>query len=505
MKADGRIISVRSQVVEVAFEDVPQIHDILFLVEDENVKLEVYASSQEDKTFYCLLLKGGVKLRRGAEVINSHETLTVPVGNEVLGQAFDIFGNSQTENSVIKTKEKRSVFSAAPITVDTIAGAQEILETGIKVIDFFAPLLKGGKMGLFGGAGVGKTVLLTELINNIIIMKKGAAESISVFSAVGERSREAQELIEALKKAEVLDKTSLLIGQMGENPAVRFRTAYASTRLAEYFRDEQKKDVLFFMDNMYRFTQAGYELSTVMNTIPSEDGYQPTLSSEIGEVHERLNSTNQNYITCIEAIYVPSDDLTDYGVRSLFPYLDNVVVFSRDVYQEGRLPAIDLLNSTSSALHPEIVGEKHYELYLQAKNILERSITIDRIVSLVGINELSHEDQTIYIRAQLLKNYMTQNFFVVEKQTGKPGVQVPLEHILLDVEAILRGAYDDRNPEELLFLGSLQDMPPAAQPVNAAPQPEADSAKQEMPSPDTTKTPATGQPASASPAPASAT
>lgn len=452
----GIVTSVNNQVAEVYFaETIPKLHDLLELEEHPEVKLEVFSSSQEKQSFFCLVLAETKELARGSKVINTGEGLSVPVGAEVLGKAFNIFGQVHNDGEETSFSQKRLIFSHQVPKLSQVITANEVLETGIKVIDFFAPILKGGKVGLFGGAGVGKTVLLTELINNIIILRKSEKQSVSVFSAVGERSREAHELITTLEAANVLQKTSLVVGQMGENSTIRFRTAFASARLAEYFRDEEKVDVLFFMDNMYRFAQAGYELSTLMQTIPSEDGYQPTLNSEVGTLHERLSSTKEAAITTIEAVYVPADDISDYGVRSLFPYLDSSVVFSRDVYQEGRLPAIDLLASTSSALHPQRVGEKHYELYLQAKSLLERSITIDRIVSLVGVNELSHEDQTIYVRSQLIKNYMTQNFFVVEKQTGAKGVHIPLTKTLEDMELILRGAYDKTNPEELLFIAEL--------------------------------------------------
>ena len=455
MVISGLIISIRNQIAKVQITgEPPRIHDILLVKKKSGIILEVHSSAESENEFYCLVLGDNTLLSRGDEVSNTGESLTIPVGEKILGRAIDVFGQPQ-DGKELSVQKKRAIFHNHQLNLADIKFDQEILETGIKVIDFFAPLVKGGKMGLFGGAGVGKTILLTELINNVIVRRK-EEKNVSIFSAVGERSREAEELIRTLREANVLDRTTLIIGQMGENPAVRFRTAFASARIAEYFRDEEKQNVLFFMDNMYRFSQAGYELSTVMNTIPSEDGYQPTLPTEIGELHERLVSTNDAHVTAIEAIYVPSDDMTDYGVRSLFPYLDSSVVLSREIYQEGRLPAINLLSSSSSALNPTNVGEKHYELYLQAKSILERSITIDRIVSLVGINELSGEDQTIYIRSQLLKNYMTQSFFVVEKQTGRKGEFVTLIQNLRDVEAILRGAYDKVEPDELLFCGSLE-------------------------------------------------
>jgi F-type H+-transporting ATPase subunit beta len=275
---------------------------------------------------------------------------------------------------------------------------------------------------------------------------------------VGERSREAQELLENLKDAGVLDQTVLMIGQMGEKPSVRFRTAFAGVAISEFFRDKLGKDVLFFLDNAYRFSQAGYELSTLMNAIPSEDGYQPTLPSEIGELQERLTSTEQGSITSIEAVYVPSDDVTDLTVRSVFPFLDVIVVLSRDVYQEGRYPAIDLLASTSSTMSVEIVGQEHYDAFVESKKLLEQAVSVERLVSLVGLTELSRENQVTYIRATLLKNYMTQRFFVTEAQSGRPGVFVPIKQTVADVKRILSGEFDGFDAERFLQLGSLDEL-----------------------------------------------
>lgn len=486
MQDHGVITAVVNQIAEVTFTgEMPQIYDILTIPDEPETLLQVYSSATEN-SFYCFILQHKQPLHKNQQVINTHETLKMPVGPEVLGRVMDVFGQP-LDDKPLKAKATRSIFQSETPNLSSVHAAQEVLETGIKVIDFFAPLLKGGKMGLFGGAGLGKTILLTELINNIVIRRQKEAQAVSIFSAVGERSREAQELVESLAEAKVLEKTALVIGQMGENPAIRYNTAFAATRLAEYFRDEAKSDVLFFMDNVYRFSQAGYELSTVMRIIPSEGGYQPTLNSEIGNLHQRLGSTEQQTITTIEAVYVPSDDLSDYAVRSIFPYLDSVVVFSREVYQEGLLPAIDLLSSSSSALQESVIGEKHYDLYLQSKHILEQAISISRIVSLVGINELSHEDQIIYKRSLLLKYYMTQSFFVAESQTGRPGDYVPLTETIADVDSILKGEFDEVEPEELSFLGNLnsiresqakkrQDHQPAPLPLPGSAQTQASAA-----------------------------
>lgn len=453
----GFISGIASEVATVTFTgDMPQLHDILSIVDDEQTKLETIASASDD-SWYCFVLVAGPGLKKGAAVFNTHQQLTAPVGNNVLGRAFDVFG-LPIDGKPLPATPTRSLYKQPTTNIDTIVKSTTILETGIKAIDFFAPLVRGGKMGLFGGAGLGKTILLSELINNVVIAKKADKQGVAVMSAVGERSREAHELQINLKEANVLDQTVMVVGQMGERPAIRFRTALAGVTLAEYFRDEEQRDVLFFMDNVYRFNQAGMELSTLMQTIPSEDGYQPTLSSEVGWLEERLVSTKEASITAIEAIYLPSDDLNDYGVRTVFPYLDSIVVLNRDIYQQGRLPAVDLVASTSSALNAELIGPEHYELNLESKRLLEKAITIERMVSLVGANELSLEDQKIYIRTELLKNYMTQQFTVVANQTGQPGVFVPLSQTIADVKMILDGSCDHIPPEKVLFVERLEQV-----------------------------------------------
>jgi len=321
-------------------------------------------------------------------------------------------------------------------------------------IDFFAPILQGGKVGLFGGAGVGKTILLTEIIHNIVVLSK--SESTCVFTGVGERIREGQELYESLRDSQVLPQVASIYGQMGENSAIRFRTAFAGVTMAEYFRDISKKNVLFFIDNIFRFAQAGYELSTLTNSIPSEGGYQSTLISEMADFHERLVSTESGKLTTIETIFVPSDDMTDQAVQSIFPYLDSMVVLSRQVYQEGRFPSIDLLSSTSSGLTVEIVGEDHERAVREAQSILKKSVALERIVSLVGESELSADDQIIYKRAKIIKNYMTQNFFVAQSQTGKKGDYIPVGQTVKDMIEIIDGKYDDRKPEEFLYIGGIK-------------------------------------------------
>ncbi len=451
----GKVIAIKQSVVEVEFEHrPPDIHEILELATDPQVVLEVYASASAT-SFYCIALRTSTKLIRGAQVKKTGRVMTIPVGKAVLGRVIDVFGQPQ-DGKPLKSEHQAPLFSPMLGFSDSVMVPHEVIETGIKAIDFFTPILRGGKVGLFGGAGLGKTVLLTEFINNIVIRHKDDKhQAYSVFAAVGERTREAEELVSNLAESGVIESTSIVMGQMGENPSVRFRTAMAGATIAQYFRDELKSDVLFFMDNMYRFSQAGYELSTLMNEIPSEDGYQPTLPSEIAALQESLVSTDKGTITSIETVYLPSDDLTDLAVRSQFPYLDTLIVLSRDVYQQGRLPAIDLLASTSSALSPDLVSKEHYETFIEAKKLLEQSVSIDRLVSLVGIAELSPENQTVYRRASLLKNYMTQSFLVVEAQTGRKGAFVPLKQTVTDVAAILAGKLDQTDPETLLMGGAL--------------------------------------------------
>ncbi len=451
----GTIIAIKGQIVEVEFRDVkPAINEILTLEKDPTAILEVY-SSASDESFYCFLLRHSKPLQRGMKVLNTNKPLVVPVGRSLLGRVINVFGEPLDGGAALKDL-KYAPISATNVPYDHIVVPTVVLETGIKVIDFFSPILKGSRVGLFGGAGVGKTILLTEIIHNVVILQK--EENLSVFAGVGERAREGHELHQTLKASNVLQKVALVFGQMGENAAVRFRTAMAAITVAEHFRDVEKSNILFFIDNMFRFAQAGYELGTLMNQIPSQDGYQPTLASELAAVQERLVSTTSGTMTSIEAIYVPSDDLTDYAVQSIFPFLSSTVVLSRSIYQEGRFPAVDILNSTSSALNRETVGESHYALYLTSQSLLKRAVELERIVSLIGESELSTSDQAVYRRAKILRNYFTQNFFTTELQTGKKGSYVALADVVEDVGQILSGRYDDTPAQSFLNIGSLKDL-----------------------------------------------
>lgn len=453
-KQIGKIVAVKGQIVEVEFrEKKPAIHDLIFLETDQTNKMQVMASAGP-QSFYCLAFSDTGKFFRGAKVVNTGKTITIPVGTPVLGRAIDIFGDPIDGAGVIKKVDERSIYQQRPPYKD-LSTKIEIMETGIKVVDLFSPIVKGGKIGLFGGAGVGKTLLLTEIIHNVVVLHK--EESVAVFAGVGERIREGQELYETLKEQGVFPSVSLIYGPMGENPAIRFLTGFTAVTIAEYFRDVMKKNVLFFIDNIFRFAQAGNELSTVMNMIPSEDGYQATLTSEMATFHERLVSTKSN-ISTIEAIYLPNDDILDQGVQAIFPYLDSTLVLSRNVYQEGRLPAVDSLLSSSSALNPDIVGEKHYQVALEAESFLKQALELERIVSLVGEGELSKDDKQIYQRAKRIKSFMTQSFFVVEAQTGRKGSYVPCETTVQDVSDILEGKYDMVSEDKFMFIGSAKDI-----------------------------------------------
>jgi F-type H+/Na+-transporting ATPase subunit beta len=451
----GKIVGIQGQIIEVEFKNIqPSVHDILVLEEDQNIKMQV-ASPSGPQSFFCLSLSPTNKLYRGLTVVNTKKPIMIPTGPGLLGRALNIFGEPIDGQGPIKKQAEIPIYSEG-LDYGDIVKCNEVLETGIKAIDFFSPMTRGGKIGLFGGAGVGKTVLLTEIIHNVVILHRD--KNVSVFAGVGERTREGHELYETLAERKVLQSVSLVLGTMGENPAIRFLTGYTAVALAEYFRDGLKKDVLFFIDNIFRFAQAGNELSVLMNTIPSEDGYQATLTSEMAGLHERLISNKDNSITSIEAIYVPNDDILDQGVQAIFPYLDSSAVLSRNIYQEGLLPAIDLLSSSSANLNPETVGQLHYNTSLKASNLLKQATSLNRIVSLVEESELSPSDKLVYERAKKLRNYMTQNFFVTENQTGKRGSYVSRETTVADVNDLLSGKYDSITDDKFSYIGSIKEI-----------------------------------------------
>jgi F-type H+/Na+-transporting ATPase subunit beta len=452
--AEGKILSVKGQVVEVEFMKFkPAQGEILVLKNNTNIRFVVYSSSGRN-IFYTLATTPVREVRRGDIVINTQKPLQFPVSEKMIGRAVDVFGAPEDSKQPVQSQEMWPVLKTHE-SIRDIEAAQEVHETGIKVIDLFAPLIRGGKMGLFGGAGVGKTLLLTEILHNIVGKEEN---TVSVFAGVGERSREGLELYQALADTGTLDRSTLIFGQMGENPVVRFYSAYSAITLAEYYRDKLKKDVLFFIDNVFRFAQAGNELSVLMKMLPSEDGYQATLESEMASFHERLVSTKNASMSAIEAIYVPSDDLLDHAVQSIVPYLGSIIVLSRNIYQQGFLPAVDILSSTSTALTPQMVGDMHYEVSLNAKNILKQAQALERIVSLVGEAELSKEDLIKYKRAKMIRNFMTQSFFVAESQKSAGGVYVPLKKTIEDVNAIIVGQFDGIPEDKFRFIGSVDEL-----------------------------------------------
>lgn len=454
-EVNGRIKSVKGQLIEVSFgKKKPLISELLHLKENKEVKFVVYSSSG-DSTFYCLSLSESSILKRGDEVVGTNSPITFPVGKSLLSRVVDVFGHPSDGGGEIKTDEYMPIMKRSQAAKDSISIDQKQLETGIKVIDVFAPMSEGGKAGLFGGAGVGKTILLTEILHNII--GRDRENTYSIFAGIGERSREGLELFETLKKTDIMSNIALIFGQMAENPAVRFLSVNSALTLTENFRSNNK-NVLFFMDNVFRYAQAGNELSVLTGMLPSEDGYQATLESEMAKFHERLYSTKTAKVSSIEAIYVPADDILDRGVQSIFPYLESVIVLSRNLYQEGILPAVDIINSTSVNLTQELVGKDHFDAVIKAKAILKQAESLERIVSLVGESELSFDDQVTYKRAKKIRNYMTQSFFVASSQKEKKGQYVKVKDAVSDLMQIISGKVDNIPEDKFRFIGTLSEI-----------------------------------------------
>lgn len=449
----GYIRSVKGQIAEVEMEseNYPALAEILTNPDERGVILEVY--SQSKNTLFCLILTSPEKLYRGMKVVGTGSDLKVPVGKAVLGRAIDLFGEPQDGAGPIKTDAFSPIYSKAP-SLNIVRKDYQILETGIKVFDFLTPLMRGGKVGFIGGAGVGKTILLTELLHNVTMKYKNIT---SVFAGVGERIREGQELYQRLTESGVLPQTVIVLGQMNENAAVRFRVAMAAIAQAEYFRDTHKRDVLFFIDNMFRFVQAGNEVSVLLGTLPSEQAYQATLQSEISSLEDRLISTDAGAVTSIQNIYVPADEISDAGVTAIASFLDTAIVLSRTNAQKGLYPPVDLNQSSTSALSKAVLGEKHFKALTEFQGLLDNYNKLSHIVAIVGEAELSAENRLLYSRAQKIINYLTQPFFMTEKQTGKKGVFVPKETTVNDISILLSGALDEVPAERFLYLGSLKE------------------------------------------------
>lgn len=454
----GRIVGISGEMVEVEYNEAnaPSLHEVLLIVDMKDVFLEVISSSARKNTLFCIVFGSSRQLSRGLAVQRTHETVRIPVGNSILGRAINIIGQSLDGLKKPEVSETSAIHDFHPKNLGDIVPMNGILETGIKAIDFFAPIIRGGKTGLFGGAGVGKTVLLQEIINNLLVKNKSDSSIYGVFCAVGERTREAKELLEVMNKNEVYKRMSFVIGQMSESAPVRSRTTSAAIAIVEYIRDKMKKDTIFFMDNLYRFAQANYEMFALTDGFPSEDGYQPTLTSEIATLHERLCSTKDGSVTSVEAAYVPSDDMADYAIRNFIPYLDTFVVLSREIYQRGILPAINLNLSNSKALNINFVSQEHLAAYTEARSILERSEELERLVSLIGFSELSLRDQKTYRRGEMIRNYMTQDLYAVAQQTGKKQTFVPLAKTISDMLRIVSGIFDNVDPGKFLYIGDVE-------------------------------------------------
>ena len=451
----GKIASISGPVVDVLFEGgvLPKIRDALRVPAADSRVLEA-AQHIGGRMVRCIMLGPSEGLCRGMEVVSQGGPIAAPVGEAVLGRMFNVLGELRDGGGALPADTPvRGIYQAPPTYADR-KNTEEILETGIKVIDLLAPYVKGGKIGLFGGAGVGKTVLIQELIHNIATEHGG----YSVFTGVGERSREGNDLWSEMRESGVIDKTALVFGQMNEAPGVRMRAPLTGLTMAEYFRDECHKDVLLFIDNIFRFIQAGSEVSTLLGRMPSAVGYQPTLANDLGELEERIASTQNGSITSVQAIYVPADDLTDPAPATTFTHLDATTVLSRKIAEQGIYPAVDPLESSSRALDPEIVGEEHYETARRVQEILEHYRELQDIIAILGMDELSGEDRRIVLRARKLQRFLSQPFSVAEKFTGIPGVYVPLAETIRGCRAIAEGELDDC-PESAFFnIGTIEDI-----------------------------------------------
>jgi len=452
----GRVRGVKGQIVFIDYEGEyrPQLNELLSSEEDKSVKLEMheYINSHE---LSCLLLSPAKNLKRNMKIISTGTQIKIPVGDNILGRVMNLYGDSEDGLGPIKSNEFKSIYRDTSLPIATKSSSKTtFLETGIKVIDFFTPIVRGGKIGLVGGAGVGKTVLMTELLRNITNQYKG----IALFAGIGERIREGHELWTSLKENNVLDRTVLILGHINENAAVRFRTAWAAAALAEYFRDEKQKDVLFFVDNVFRFLQAGSELSTILGEIPSEFGYQPTLQTEIAEFESRLMSRDNAYVTSVQTVYVPADEFNNPSVAATLPHLDTVVVLSREIAQQGRHPSVDPFKSRSSVIDRSIIGDDHYETVTRSIETLNKFERLSRIVAIVGEEELSSENQKMYQRAKKLLNYMTQSLSTTAIYNATPGVYIKRDVVVKDVQAILDGKVDDIPAEKFLYIGDLESI-----------------------------------------------
>ncbi|MBP5661740.1 MAG: F0F1 ATP synthase subunit beta [Clostridia bacterium] len=453
-QASGRVAQVMGPVVDVQFEEghLPSIYNALTMpIGDKTLTVEV-AQHIGDNTARCIAMSSTDGLVRGTAVTDTGKAISVPVGRETLGRIFNVLGDTVDNRPAPENVPRWDIHRAAP-DFEALATSTEILETGIKVIDLICPYAKGGKIGLFGGAGVGKTVLIMELINNIAKEHGG----LSVFTGVGERTREGNDLYNEMKESGVLNKTSLVYGQMNEPPGARMRVALSGLTMAEYFRDEEGQDVLLFIDNIFRFTQAGSEVSALLGRMPSAVGYQPTLANEMGALQERITSTKKGSITSVQAVYVPADDLTDPAPATTFAHLDATTVLARSIASQGIYPAVDPLESTSRILSPERVGEEHYAVAKEVQRVLQRYKELMDIIAIMGMDELSDDDKLLVQRARKVQRFLSQPFHVSEKFTGFAGTYVPLKETIRGFKEILEGKHDDLPESAFLFVGTIEE------------------------------------------------
>ena len=461
----GKIIQVLGPVVDVEFEnqELPAIRDALEVQNGDKKCVMEVAQHIGNHVVRCIMLAASEGLHRDMEVTAEGSGIKVPVGEKTLGRLFNVLGETIDDGEPIKDAPKM-VIHREPPTFEEQNPAVEILETGIKVIDLLAPYAKGGKIGLFGGAGVGKTVLIQELISNIATEHGG----YSIFTGVGERSREGNDLWTEMGESGVLAKTALVFGQMNEPPGARMRVAETGLTMAEYFRDEKKQDVLLFIDNIFRFTQAGSEVSALLGRMPSAVGYQPTLATEMGELQERIASTKNGSVTSVQAVYVPADDLTDPAPATTFAHLDATTVLSRKIVEQGIYPAVDPLESSSRILEADIVGEEHYEVARKVQEALQKYKELHDIIAILGMEELSDEDKTVVFRARKIQKFLSQPFHVAENFTGIKGVYVPVKETIRGFKAILDGEMDEY-PENAFFnVGTIEDVKKKAEEMKAA-------------------------------------
>ena len=451
----GKIVQVIGPVVDIRFseENLPELLNAIEIKRGEDIIVVEVAQHTGDDTVRCISMDSTDGLKRGMEALDTKAPISVPVGKETLGRLFNVLGQT------IDGKEKASTDNMLPIhreapSFEEQETSQEIFETGIKVVDLIAPYSKGGKVGLFGGAGVGKTVLIQELINNIATHHGG----LSVFAGVGERTREGNDLYHEMIDSGVIDKTALVFGQMNEPPGARMRVALTGLTMAEYFRDQEGQDVLLFIDNIFRFTQAGSEVSALLGRMPSAVGYQPTLATEMGQLQERITSTKRGSITSVQAVYVPADDLTDPAPATTFAHLDATTVLSRSISELGIYPAVDPLDSSSRILDPEIVGKDHYEVATGVQEILQRYKDLQDIIAILGIDELSDEDRLIVARARKVQRFLSQPFFVAEPFTGLEGKYVPISETIRGFKEILDGKHDDIPETAFYMAGTIDDV-----------------------------------------------